>query len=192
MDDFQQTRRTLYAMRNGIVADALRRAGCPRRLIFGVNLPQLAEIAAATGQSTMLAERLWADGDLRESALLAPMLFPAESLDAERAIELVDRAASRTSTGTLWVEELDILCFKLLRNAPCAIEVARSLAASEHAALERRYAAQRLYMNLLAARPTTEVAREALGAARDELARPDALQLAASVADEAAFQLNEY
>ena len=64
----QQVKRSLFAMRNGVVADSLRKAGCPHRIVFGVNLPQLNEIAAKYGPSEELAEALWADTALRESA----------------------------------------------------------------------------------------------------------------------------
>ncbi len=40
----QEMKRAIYAMRNGVVADALRSARSPYRFIMGVNLPQLKEI----------------------------------------------------------------------------------------------------------------------------------------------------
>lgn len=93
----QMLKRRLYAMRNGIVADSMRHAGCPYRLIFGLNLPQLTEIAAVTGKSAEMAESLWNDSDLRESALIAPMIYPVEALTPEKHSKLPARhAGSRT------------------------------------------------------------------------------------------------
>ncbi len=40
-----EIKQRLYAMRNGVIADSLRNAGSPYRSIFGLNLPQLTEIA---------------------------------------------------------------------------------------------------------------------------------------------------
>lgn len=173
----QQLKRSLYAMRNGAVADSIRKAGCPYRLIFGVNLPQLNEIAGRFGPSAELAEALWADTSLRESALLAPMLFPAADLTIEKARELA--AAVR------WSEDADILCFKLLRNTDFAPQLAAELAAAD--APLQRYAGLRLFFNIVSSRPA-----EALAAARAELKRPDALStLASMLAEEATFLLGE-
>ncbi|MDE7376526.1 MAG: hypothetical protein K2N16_06735, partial [Muribaculaceae bacterium] len=67
----QTLKRSMYAMRNGIVADALRKGGCPHKMVFGVNLPQLAEIARNFGKNREVAEQLWADTSTRESMMLA-------------------------------------------------------------------------------------------------------------------------
>lgn len=171
----QRVKRSLYSMRNGIVANGLRRAGCPYRLVFGVNLPQLNEIAAGIGKDAALAEALWADTDLRESALLAPMIYPHEMLTQDKALELVTRVK--------WPEDADILCFKLLRYAPFAGELAARLASSEEPL--KRYTGLRLYFCTLSEHPAA-----ALKAAEDELARHDPISgLASMLADEARFLL---
>ena len=46
-------------MRNGIVADTLRKAGSPYRIIFGLNLPQISEIARVTGCNHEWPKRFW-------------------------------------------------------------------------------------------------------------------------------------
>ena len=46
----QTVKRRFFAMRNGVIADVLRKGGSPFRTIFGLNLPQIAEIAADTGK----------------------------------------------------------------------------------------------------------------------------------------------
>ena len=157
-------------MRNGVIADSLRKAGCPRRLIWGVNLPQLSEIAAGLEKSVELAEALWADSSLRESILLAPMVYPLESINIERAREMVD--------DILWAEEADILCFKLLRNADFAPDLARELCQSDRPL--KRYAGLRLWFNIVAKHPSG-----ALEAALGELSRPEPLGLASMLAEEA-------
>jgi 3-methyladenine DNA glycosylase AlkD len=169
----QLVKRRLYAMRNGIVADSLRKGGCPHRLIFGVNLPQLAEIAAKFGPNTEVAEALRADRDLRESALLAPMLYPVGQLTIEEARKWVAEA--------MWSEDVDILCFKLLKKAAFARQLAGELVAADASLM--RYAGLRLYFNIVSQCP-----EQALSAAEAELKRADALSsLASMLAEEARF-----
>lgn len=172
----QLVKRRLYAMRNGVVADALRKAGCPRRLIFGVNLPQLTEIAKEFGPSRPLAETLWHDASLRESILLAPMLMPIDELSYDEAL--------RRCRELEWHEEADILCFKLLRNAPFAPELAGDLCGADEPLM--RYCGLRLWMNIVSAHPI-----QALEAAKTELSRPNPIfTLASMLQEEATFFLD--
>lgn len=106
-------------MRNGIVADTLRRAGSPFRIIFGLNLPQIVEIAAETGYNRELAESLWANSTTRESMLLAPMLVNPATFsreDARRWISTIPTA-----------EVADIFCHRLLRHTEFGWELAEEL-----------------------------------------------------------------
>jgi len=80
----QQIKHQFYAMRNGAIADNMRRQGAPYRIIFGVNLPQLNEIARNTAKSAEMAEALWNNTSTRESMLLAPMIYPHEQYDMVR------------------------------------------------------------------------------------------------------------
>ncbi len=83
----QEIKHRMYALRNGAVADAMRRMGAPYRIIFGVNIPQLVAIAGDTPQSAQLAEELWHNDSTRESLLLAPMVYPPEQFDISTARE---------------------------------------------------------------------------------------------------------
>ena len=56
--DMQNVKRRMFALRNGVVAEALRRGGCPYRIIFGLTLPQLDEVAAVTPHTETLAQML--------------------------------------------------------------------------------------------------------------------------------------
>ncbi|MDE6578726.1 MAG: DNA alkylation repair protein [Muribaculaceae bacterium] len=94
-----------FAYRNGIVADVLRRAGYPHSVIFGLQLPQISEIARGLGPSEELADALWADLDVRESRILACYLYPKESVTKEKVEEML--ASARTQ------EEKDMIRFKL-------------------------------------------------------------------------------
>lgn len=99
--------------RNGIVADTLRQAGMAYPIIFGLQLPQLSEIArslkAERGEEecVRLADELWADRNVRESRLLACWLFPL-GITEEKALQLAESVQTR--------EEADILAFRLLRR----------------------------------------------------------------------------
>lgn len=146
-NDMQMLKRSMYAMRNGIVADALRKGGCPHKMVFGVNLPQLADIAHDFGINREVAEQLWADTSTRESMLLAPMLMPAEEFSTDDAMRWIDSCPSR--------EAIDILCLKLLRLRPFALDLAREL--SDDANSMRHYAGMRLMCNLAPQHPALAV-----------------------------------
>lgn len=99
--------------RNGIVSDTLRKAGMDcYKVIFGLNLPQLGEIARRHSNTKELAEALWSDRGVRESRLLATYLYPHDSIDIDSAMAMMNDVQTR--------EEADILCFRLLRKLPFA------------------------------------------------------------------------
>ncbi|MCM1319405.1 MAG: hypothetical protein NC217_03400 [Muribaculaceae bacterium] len=99
------------AYRNGIVADALRSAGMNcYNVIFGLNVPQLAQIAGTVGQDKAIALELWADKKVRESRLLATYIFPPEEVSEQEALALM--------TDTQTQEEANMLAFRLLRRLP--------------------------------------------------------------------------
>ncbi len=138
-NQMQKIKRNFFAMRNGIVADTLRKAGSPFPMIFGVNLPQLDEIAAATSKNAQLACELFDDCRCRESMLIAPMLMPAEEMTEEKALDWLGKSTV--------VEVTDILCHKLLRKLPYAAEVAKRALDYENDMM--RYGGIRLLWNLL-------------------------------------------
>lgn len=126
-----------FTFRNGIVADTLRKAGIPHRTIFGLQLPQLGEIARPLGKDTALARTLWGETDNRESRLLACWLFNPEEVNMDEAFALASSARSR--------EECDILAFRLLRYLPFASDLASRLRDNGP---DTAYAAEALIRNL--------------------------------------------
>lgn len=172
----QEVKREIYALRNGIVADALRKGGSPYRYIMGVNLPQLCEIAARHGYDATLASALRADTLSRESQLLAPLLT-----DPARLTEADGEAWLRGSSSR---EATDVLCLKLLRHHPAAMEMALACLADDVTDGAVRYGGIRLLWNLVATR-----AQEILPVAeREAAAGHDATsRLAAALADETRF-----
>ncbi|MCM1076870.1 MAG: hypothetical protein NC411_05875 [Bacteroides sp.] len=142
-NQIQEIKRRFFAMRNGIVADTIRKAGLQYKMVFGLNLPQIAEIASGIEPSRELAEQMWADSRTRESMLLAPMIYPRDELSRERASEML-----RESPTT---EVSDILSHRLLRHTPYALDMAMELAGSDDDMT--RYGAFRLMNNLLYTHP---------------------------------------
>ncbi len=115
----ENIRKLFYTYRNGVVVDALKSAGDPHRMIFGLQLPQLSQIArevleeTTPEERTALAQKLWGtEADCRESRLLACYLFDPFSMRMEEAEKLLDDCRTR--------EETDILVFRCLRNHPDA------------------------------------------------------------------------
>ena len=110
-ESIQQIKKQFFAFRNGIIADALRKQ-FPYEIVFGLQVPQIAEIARSLSPSMELAEELWSDSKVRESRLLATYLFPISGVTMSRALQL----ASEVNT----VEEADMLAFRLLKRLPFA------------------------------------------------------------------------
>lgn len=134
--ELREIKQQFFALRNGLLADTLRKqASIPHKLIFGLNIIQLRELASTIGKDEVLATALWADFDCRESRLLAPMILPSPNPEWLQEI--------RTP------EEADILCHSSLRHHPDAQAIALSAINSPDPL--RRYSGLRLLLNLLPA-----------------------------------------
>lgn len=132
--ELREVKQRFFAMRNGLLGDSLRKqCSLPHKLIFGLNIPQLKEIAAECGKDASLAEALWADSGCRESRLLAPMICPD--------------FRPQWLEETLSPEEADIICHSMLRRMEGAAALAITLASSPEPLV--RYGAVRLILNLL-------------------------------------------
>ncbi len=119
----RQIKAQLRLFMNGVLSQSLREKGIKYRLIFGVELPRLKEIAAGYEQNHDLAQALWKE-DIRECKILATYLQPAESFDAELA--------------DFWMESIgntelaDYVCMALFRRLPYASQKAFQWMASEN------------------------------------------------------------
>ena len=136
--ELKDIKQQFFTYRNGMLADRLREAGDCHRVIFGLNVPQIVEIARMAGSDKALAEQLWANDTTRESRLIAPMIYPREEMTAGTA-----RAWIAAVENT---EVADILCHRLLRYLDFALGLSE-----EHAEAEsdlQRYVALRLALNL--------------------------------------------
>ena len=121
-------RKEFYALRNGMIADTLRKGGLGQKYIFGLQLPQIKEVAErfrpeSEEDSANLARSLWSDRECREARLLACHLMPPSLLSNEEAGDWAESVTTR--------EEADILAFRLLRHLPYAADLADTIASSE-------------------------------------------------------------
>lgn len=126
-------------MRNGIVADALRHSSSHYRMIFGLNIPQLVDLAASLGKDKELALKLVDDSATRESQLLAPMIMPHEEIKNQHdALQWISRLKSQ--------EAIDISCLKLLKYYNNPISISKACLLQED--FLAKYAALRLLWNI--------------------------------------------
>lgn len=130
----QTVKRRFFAMRNGVIADVLRRNGSPFRIIFGLVLPQIEEIARDYGVNMALGQELWANNSTRESMLMAPLLMDNDQLTIEQITKMIEEAPS--------TEIIDQLVHKLLRRRSDSLMLAQKL--SESAVTKCRYGSMRL------------------------------------------------
>lgn len=157
MVSVREIKQSFMAFRNGIVADALRKAGMDYEIIFGLQIPQLSGIANTVKESAAgdmpdsadaaeamqkIASELWDDRKVRESRLLACYLFQKDLVD--------NSLASRLAGDVMTREEADILSFRLLRHLPfanaLADQIEKESAASENPIMG--YCAEALRRNL--------------------------------------------
>lgn len=117
-EQIQAIKKQFFAFRNGIIADALRKQSS-YGVIFGLQVPQIAEIARGLVPSMELADALWADENVRESRILATYLFPIPETDREKALTLAAQAKT--------IEEADMLAFRLLKRLPFAHDLQEAM-----------------------------------------------------------------
>lgn len=135
----RQIRQEFFVYRNGLLADTLRNAGDIHKMIFGLNLSQITDIAKRFDANENVATELWNSRNSRECRLIAPMIFPIEKLSKDTAIQWI--------TDTENYEVADNLCHKLLRYADFASEICSMFIDGTDM---QRYIAMRLAINLLA------------------------------------------
>ncbi len=172
----QTVKRRFFAMRNGIIGDVLRKSGSGFKIIFGLNLPQIAEIADESPHTAEFATTLWHNTTTRESMLIAPMLYPRDEFDE--------------ATARIWISEVpevevaDILCHRLLRFQPYALALAKEYIEKGNSSELERYTALRLAFNIVNKYPDEALA---LASHPDNGKFRHTAGIARSLADEARF-----
>lgn len=145
-DIVREIRKELFAFRNGIIADKLRKAGDPHTMIMGCLLVDITAIAQRIRESisdenelAVIAQELWNDTNSRECRLAAPMLYPARLMTLALAKEWCNTIET--------VEIADNLCHKLLRHIKDAEDLMSQLITQENPLV--KYTGYRLMLNLL-------------------------------------------
>lgn len=135
----QEIRKEFFAYRNGIIAEQLRAAGDPHTMIMGCQLTDVIAIAGRYEKSAELAQELWDDVNHRECRMAATMLYPTHDFKMETALAWCHSVES--------TEIADVLCHRLLRHLPYAVELWEQLLTCDKKLV--RYTAWRLLLNLL-------------------------------------------
>lgn len=82
-DKIAEIKNFLRLRMNGIAAKAMK-DNCQRyRLVYGVPMHELREIAASHEKDSSIAEKLWASG-VREEMLIATMMIPNDEMNEDR------------------------------------------------------------------------------------------------------------
>lgn len=137
----QEIKQLLYAYRNGVVADSLRKSGDPHYLILGLIIPQISQVAALIGSDSETAKELWNCKSSRECRLLATMVHPIESFNEDLSKQWLDDCQN--------TEEIDILCLKLIGRAQFAVKLFKQLCTDYSDSTTSSYKILRLATNLI-------------------------------------------
>lgn len=133
---------------NGIVSHNMRSQGADYKINFGLTLPLLKRIAAETPANAQLANALWADTAVRESMMLAPLVYPVD--------EFTEAEADRWMETMPNTEVADICCKFLFCRLPFALQKACDWSRSDRPLIQ--YTAFQLATAWLIAHPdNTEV-----------------------------------
>lgn len=74
---------------NGVVSTSMREKGMDYKINFGLSLPQLRAIAEKFPDNEEVASYLWSE-DIRESKLIASMIFPLNKMSFETAMSWIE------------------------------------------------------------------------------------------------------
>lgn len=188
--DMQTIKRRFFAMRNGALAAQMRAGGLVYKINFGLNLPQIREIASeimswnlTDDSQCSLAENLWANTTTRESMLIAPMIYPTARMNRPSAMQWACQAQT--------TEIADTLCHSLLRKLPFAGELASELLSLNNQSDMTRYTALRLWLNLLVSGLADTDGLEAAACAERDRSCPLTRSLTRQILDEIDFLKSE-
>ena len=107
---------------NGIVSHSMRTKGVNYKINFGLTMPLLRRVAEQVPHTVEVARMLWQDVGVRESLMLAPMVYPVEQCtpaDAQRWVVSMPN-----------IEVADFCCKYLFSRLPYALELARQWVAA--------------------------------------------------------------
>lgn len=122
-EQIRAIKQELRSAMNGELSARMRRAGMPYKLVFGVELPRLQNIASEFTPDRHLAQQLWHE-PIRECKMLAALLMPPDEMLAEVADIWIDEM--------LTSEVAQVCCMYLFSRTRWASEQAFHWIASEH------------------------------------------------------------
>ena len=147
---------------NGIISTSMRNRGMDYKIIFGLSLPQLRTLAEKYSPNQEVAIRLWNE-NIRESKLLATMIFPYSEMSMEIAKEWIE--------DIKYSEVADIASMYLFSKLPYAEQLCLEYVNSENE--DHLYFAFRLFIRLLINK--SEISQETI-----ETVKPKALEYSKS------------
>ena len=101
---------------NGIVSQNMRNLGANYKINFGLTLPLLKKIAEKIPADAQLANALWNDTAVRESMMLAPMLYPSDEFNEDEAEKWVTESLRQDDTTVYRIAVSDSLAYRPPRN----------------------------------------------------------------------------
>ena len=128
---------------NGVVSHHMREQGADYKINFGLTLPLLRRIARETPADAQLASALWNDTAVRESMMLAPMVYPTEEFGETEADQWINEIPN--------TEVADICCKYLFAQLPFATE--KALTWSQSGPILQQYTGLQLASARLIAHP---------------------------------------
>lgn len=148
-ESLRNIKQQFFVYRNGIVADKLRESGDTHKIIFGLNLPQITDIAKKQTPSASLAQSLWDNSSTRESHIIATMLYPVNEFTKDIAHKWISEVPT--------VEIADILCHRLLKYLDFAEDIIYKYSDSETPMMQ--YISLRLANNIIAINRCNDINR---------------------------------
>lgn len=130
-----------------MVSNLLRERGYSYKIAFGCSLPDVKAVAKEIEAMTLtesgkdLAEALWADTSIRESMMVAPMLYPR----GEMSLETAERWAKACATPEI-ADLVVMYALQFVRNAEGACPLIEMWRDSDDAML--RYCSRSLSKRL--------------------------------------------
>ena len=85
-EKLRNIRKRLRLAMNGVISTSMRQKGMNYKLIFGVPIPEIKQIAKEYELEAGLAQALWEE-DVREMKILATLLYPAKQLSFSEALQ---------------------------------------------------------------------------------------------------------
>lgn len=124
---FRDIKKDFFSLRNGVIAEALKKLYPGKTIIFGLNVPQFMELRKKYPSDLDLGLKLWHDKGCRESRLFSLYIIPFDEIDMPTAIQMVLDVQSS--------EEAEFLAFRILRHLSFAQELFIKLDSVEKSSL---------------------------------------------------------